>query len=94
MRQQKVPFHRDLPQGVILVLFIPRTAAVQPPLLSTGPILTWLLCWGIQHLALAWGVDGRWVLTPRTVQGDRPLFTTFFPFPRVTKALPEPPAPR
>lgn len=38
---------------------------------------------------------GGWEMGPEMgLQGDRPLFTTFFPFPRVTKALPEPPAPR
>lgn len=38
---------------------------------------------------------GGWEMGPEMgLQGDRPLFTTFFPFPRVTKALLEPPAPR
>lgn len=98
MSQQKAPFLQDLPQGVILVLFIPRTATA----LSSQ-------CWPHPDLAATLGDPASLsglrrrmgdmgsecpALPGLAPWGDRLLFTTFFPFPRVTKALPEPPGPR
>lgn len=69
----------------------PPTTPAQPCLLNAGPILTWLPCWGIQHLGPAWG-DGweTWVLSPPVLPGlapwgDRPPFYNLLSFPQGDK---------